>query len=55
MELNQAVNIIKQTLNEAFKSGAVQNIEQAAAICDSWKIIVKELNEATKKPNEQRI
>lgn len=54
MEISQAITIIKQTINEAIKSGKVKNIEQAAAICESWALIIRELNEANKKKQTEK-
>jgi hypothetical protein len=49
MEIQQAVNIIKQTIDEALKSGTIKSLEQCSAIIQSWSLIVKELNEKQNK------
>lgn len=47
----QALNIIKQTLDQAFKIGVALNIEQAAAITQAFQYLVQILQNGTRTDN----
>jgi hypothetical protein len=42
MNKEQALNIIKQTLDQAIKSGVIPNLETAQQILQAFSLIVKE-------------
>ena len=47
-KLQQAVNIIKQTLDQAFKIGVAINIEQATAITQAFQYLIQILQNGAK-------
>lgn len=49
MNKEQALQVIKQTLDLAIKAGIAQNLEQAALIAQAWTAILKELKENAEK------
>lgn len=44
MEKNEAIKIIEQVINAAYKSGMIQNIQDSIKINESWQSIVVDLN-----------
>jgi hypothetical protein len=47
-KLQQAVNIIKQTLDQAFKIGVAINVEQATAITQAFQYLIQILQNGAK-------
>jgi hypothetical protein len=45
MTKEQALTVIKQTIDNAIKAGAIPNIETAQIISQAFQIIVSTLNE----------
>jgi len=45
MSKEQALTVIKQTIDNAIKAGAIANIETAQVIAQAFKIIASILNE----------
>jgi hypothetical protein len=45
MSKEQALTVIKQTIDNALKAGAIANIETAQVIAQAFQIIVSTLNE----------
>lgn len=43
MNKEQALQVIKQTLDLAVKAGIPQNLEQAALVAQAWSVIIKQL------------
>lgn len=50
-QLQQAVNVIKQTLDKAFKIGVASNLEEAGVITQSFQIIIQTLQNGAKPDN----
>jgi len=45
MNKEQALQIIKNTIDLALKSGAVGTVETASAILNAWKTLIDAVNE----------
>lgn len=49
MTKEQALQVLKQTLDAAIKAGVPQTLEQAAIIAQAWSIIIKEIENSPKQ------
>jgi hypothetical protein len=47
-KLQQALNIIKQTLDQAFKIGVAVNIESASAITQAFQYLIQTIQNGAK-------
>lgn len=50
-QTKQAINVIKQTLDQAIKIGVAVNLEQAAIITQAFQIINQALNNNNGQPS----
>lgn len=41
MNIQQALTVIKQTLDAAIKAGVCPNLDTSAAIAQAWEVIIK--------------
>jgi len=45
LNIEQAVNVIKQVLDATIKAGVCQNLEATATLLEAWKVVIDKLKE----------